>query len=182
MLRLAHIQQLLKPWLSPLSMRLAKGEIKQLPRILWEGEKIEAVAQGWYKAGIALVVATNRRLLLIDKKWLDTKIDDYPYSRITSVEQDSNLWLGKLVIVMPNENITINRIPSKTLQKFCSVITSHIANDPTNRPHMSSKLNSLQMLALMLDRGLLTDEQFTAESKRVLRGESTEEFLDFPVA
>jgi len=172
-----ELEQQLRKWLHPIRLRLVRGEMKQIPRLLWDAEEIECAAQGWYKGGIVLLVATNRRLLLIDRKWLDTKVDDYPYGRISSIEHNSGIWTGKIVISMPGFEMVVNRINSDNLREFCQVVMSHItkAQEPSLPP---LQLGNLQILALMLDRGLLTDEEFRAQWQQLISGK-TDNFLDY---
>ncbi len=140
------IQQQLQQWLHPIRLRLVRGEIGRLPQLLWEEERIESAAQGWYKGGTVLLVATNRRLLLVDHKWLDTKIEEFPYNRISTIENDSTLWAGKLMVYMPGTTLTVNYINTHNLRHFCQVVMEHIAepskiqsNDDTPVPEVYLK-------------------------------------------
>lgn len=171
-----ELEQQLAQWLHPLRMRLVRGEIRQLPSLLWDEENIESAAQGWYQSGLVLLVATNRRLLLVDRKWLDTKVDDFPYGRISSVEHDANIWMGKITVSTPGGQLVVNRINSNNLKHFCRVLVDHITADQTNH---TAQIGNLQVLALMLDKGLLTDEEFRAQWRHLLSGKTEKDFLDF---
>ena len=179
MVTIAELEQQLRRWIHPLRLRLIRGEVKQLPNLLWEEEKIESAAQGWYQGGIVLLVATNRRLLLVDHKWLDTKVDDYPYARISSIEQDSNMWIGKIVISLPGTDMVVHRINSENLRDFCQVVMGHITQDHGAAPQTPIQLGNLQILALMLDRGLLTDEEFRAQWQQLIGSGGEAAFLDY---
>lgn len=180
MVSTAELEQQLRQWLHPIRMRLVRGEIRQLPKLLWDDEKIESAAQGWYRGGIVLLVATSRRLLLVDHKWLDTKVDDYPYGRISSIEHDSTVWMGKIIISMPGTEMTVSRINTKNLGEFCSVLMDHVTKEQHGGNNTPLQLGNLQILALMLDRGLLTDAEFHDQWKQLL-AKGGETFLDYKV-
>ncbi len=76
-------------------------ELRELPKILVEGEQINHVASGHYEGGFAILVSTNLRVLLIDKKPLFLTLEDVRYERISDVELnhrllDATLRLGAL--------------------------------------------------------------------------------------
>jgi hypothetical protein len=178
MIRIAQIEARMQQWMHPLRLRLVRGEIRQLPRILWEGEDIESAAQGWYEGGLVLLVATNRRLLLIDHKWLDTKVDDFPYSRVSSVEHDSNVWMGKVTVSMPGGGVTVNRINSKNLEHFCQAVMAHVAPEQ-QEPAAAAQIGNLQILALMADKGLLSDTEFRRQWQNLLTTKSDSDSPDY---
>jgi hypothetical protein len=47
--------------LDGVSRLLVRGEIKQLPRILWEDERMENLVQGTYEDSNGVLAATNER-------------------------------------------------------------------------------------------------------------------------
>lgn len=47
-----------------------RREIKELPGILWEGEFPEMLAPGRYNNGSGVLVATDRRVVFVDKGML----------------------------------------------------------------------------------------------------------------
>jgi len=63
----------------------ARAEIRELPNILVEGEHLMHIAMGWYNGGLALLCATDRRALLVDKKMLFLTIEDIRYDMISEV-------------------------------------------------------------------------------------------------
>lgn len=78
-----------------------KPELRELPKILFEGEEINHVVSGHYEGGFAILVSTNLRIILIDKKPLFLTLEDIRYERISDVELnhrllDATLRLGAL--------------------------------------------------------------------------------------
>lgn len=52
----------------------ARREIKELPQILWEDEALEKLVQGKYNDNRGILVATNKRLIFIDKAMLGSRL------------------------------------------------------------------------------------------------------------
>src|SRR5438046_494754 len=46
---------------------LGRREVKALPTILWEDERVENIIRGFYGTGSGILVATNKRLVFVDK-------------------------------------------------------------------------------------------------------------------
>ena len=45
----------------------ARREVKELPKILWDDEEVLDLVQGFYNNGTGILVATQKRLLFVDK-------------------------------------------------------------------------------------------------------------------
>lgn len=78
-----------------------RPELNELPKILFDAEQIMHVVNGRYEGGFAMLVATDIRVLLIDKKPLFLTLEDIRYDRITDVQLnhrllDATLRLGSL--------------------------------------------------------------------------------------
>jgi hypothetical protein len=77
------------------------AELRELPRILFENEQIKHVCNGRYEGGFCLLVTTDQRVLLIDKKPFYLTLEDIRYERITDVQLmhrllDATIRLGSL--------------------------------------------------------------------------------------
>lgn len=68
-----------------------KPEVKELCHILTNDEQIIKVVNGRYEGGFALLVATDRRLLLIDKKPWFLTLEDVRYDMISEVDYFARL-------------------------------------------------------------------------------------------
>ncbi len=67
-------------------------EVKELEQILMDNEKIIAAAPGRYFSGLALLVATDQRLLLIDKRAFYLTVEDTRYDMISEINFSSRLY------------------------------------------------------------------------------------------
>jgi hypothetical protein len=93
------------------------SEIAELPRVLFEDEIIKHAVNGRYENGFALLVATNHRLLLIDKKPFFLTLEDLRYEMIAEVDFTQQLLSSKVLL----------RTSGKTL-KFISFNADRLRN------------------------------------------------------
>ncbi|MCA9330665.1 PH domain-containing protein [Candidatus Saccharibacteria bacterium] len=68
-----------------------RPEVRELPRILFEGEIIRHMTVGRYEGGWATLCATDRRILLVDKKPFYLTIEDIRYDMVSEVQYDHRL-------------------------------------------------------------------------------------------
>lgn len=74
------------------------GECRYLHTIVRDKESVEAVTYGRHAGNRALLVATNQRLIYIDKKPLYTHIDEITYEVIGGVSFSQGIIYGELVL------------------------------------------------------------------------------------
>lgn len=92
--------------LSQLGVRISwlyKPEVKELQQILVEGEKIFSIVPGRYFGGFALLAATDRRLLLIDKKSFFLTVEDIRYDMISEVDFSARMMDASMVLFTVNK-------------------------------------------------------------------------------
>lgn len=92
--------------LSQLGVRITalfRPEILELQRILVDGEEIVSVVPGRYFGGFALLAATDRRLLLIDKKMAVLSVQDIRYDMISEVDFGARMLDSTLVLFTVNK-------------------------------------------------------------------------------
>jgi hypothetical protein len=80
-----------------------KPEIRELQHILQDDEQIINCVTGRYFGGFALLVATDRRLLLIDKKIPYLSIEDIRYDMISEINYNSQMFDSSIVIYTINK-------------------------------------------------------------------------------
>lgn len=95
--------------------RWFKPEIRELSQILMDNEKIITVVTGRYFGGFALLVATDHRLLLIDKKVLFLTVDDIRYDMISEIDFNSRLFDSTIHIFTVNKQHSFTSMKGKQL-------------------------------------------------------------------
>jgi hypothetical protein len=93
--------------------RFFKPEIRELQHILLDNEKIITLAQGRYYGGFALLVATDQRLLLIDKKALFLTLEDIRYDMISEIDFSSRLFDSTVSIFTFNKQHKFTTVRNK---------------------------------------------------------------------
>jgi hypothetical protein len=93
--RLGELRFKFSQWFRP--------EINELQHILMDHEKIIALACGRYFGSFALLVATDQRLLLIDKRVFFMTIEDTRYDMISEINFNSQAYIANLTVFTVNK-------------------------------------------------------------------------------
>jgi hypothetical protein len=83
--------------------RFFRPEINELQHILMEHEKIISAVCGRYFAGFAMLLATEQRLLLIDKKIPYLSVEDIRYDMISEIDFSNSLYSSTVNIFTVNK-------------------------------------------------------------------------------
>ena len=162
--------------LDGMSKFLGKKEIKELPNILWDDENVEKIIQGTYNNGNGILVCTNKRLIFIDKGLLyGLKVEDFGLDKISSVQYSTGLFLGKLTIYASGNKSVIDNVDKSQVRIFGDFVTNKI-NTKQSDNSSSEKSNDdnddvvskLERLAVLKEKGILTDEEFIVQKNKIL--------------
>ena len=114
--------------LDGLQQFLGRREIKELPRILWENECLENIIQGTYNDGNGVLVATNKRLIFVDKGFVvGLKVEDFPYDKISSIQYETGILMGTLVIFASGNKAEIKKVAKNNLRGFAEWVRARIS-------------------------------------------------------
>lgn len=102
------------------------AEIKELKNILLENETIVALVKGRYFGGFALLVATPKRLLLVDKKMLSLNVEDIRYDMICEVDYGTRLFEAILNIFTVNKQHQFKTINKAGLRKLTTYMQQRV--------------------------------------------------------
>lgn len=122
---MVHIS-LIEARLSHLGIKLSRwfqGEVRELQHILFENEEIIAAVPGRYFAGYALLVATDHRVLLIDKRTLFMNIEDIRYDMISETDFNSRFMDATLQIFTLNKQ---HRFTSSKYKRQLRDLTNYV--------------------------------------------------------
>ena len=168
---------------------LVKREIKELPSILWEGELPEMLASGFYNNGTGILVATDRRVVFVDKGMLGSlKIEDFPYDKISSIESKTGMVAGEITIFVSGNKELIKSVPKDQARALADFLRNKVflasnksqASVPaevypvpaTSNPSVmpaASIADELEKFANLRDRGIITEEEFNTQKARLLQ-------------
>lgn len=94
------------------SSRWFRAEIHELQHILMDHEKIIALACGRYFGSYALMVATDHRLLVVDKRVFFMNMESIAYDMISEIDLNSQVYNTTLTV------FTINKTHKFTSVKY----------------------------------------------------------------
>lgn len=103
---------------------LRSREAMALENIMIENENILSCVQGLYEEGLGLIVATNSRLLIINKSFLWTRMEDESYAMINSILYKRGFIFGKLKLSTRAREYIFNVLTKDQIEAFISIIDS----------------------------------------------------------
>lgn len=108
-----------------------RAEVRELTRILVPGEQISHCVKGHYEGGFAVLCATDRRLLLIDKKPFYLTLEDVRYDMISEVDFNHRLMDATVRICTVNKTLHFTSMRSGSLRS----LTAHLQDKVMESRH-----------------------------------------------
>jgi hypothetical protein len=134
-----------------------QAEIRELPHILHEHENIEECVNGFYEGGVALLVATDSRMLLIDKKPLNfLTVEDLRFDMINEIDYSHRLMGATITISTGSKTLKFNSLNQPRLRKLIGRVQERMSlikkeqNDKVEnqQQHLEEINRQLQMYLL----------------------------------
>jgi hypothetical protein len=129
------------------SSRWFRAEIHELQHVLMDHEKIIALACGRYFGSFALLVATDQRLLLIDKRVFFMNLEDTRYDMISEIDYNSQAYNATVTIHTINKVHKFTSIKHKQqlreLTNYVQRRVSELRNAPQTEPMPDNVLSQL---------------------------------------
>lgn len=109
---------------------LGRREINELPNILWPNETIAGIIQGTYSGGSGILLATNKRLIFVDKGFVyGLRVEDFSYDKISSIKYQTGLIMGELTILASGNNAVIKNVYNGKLRYFAETVRMIMSGD-----------------------------------------------------
>ncbi len=155
----------------------SKRETKKLPEHLWEGERVDMITGGAYGPGTGIVVLTDRRLLFLKDGRLSKTSEDFPLSKISSVQCSTGMMLGKITVFASGNKAEISNVQKLDGKAITDAVRSRLADPqplaaqqsasppPVVEPDVYAQLTKLGELR---DAGVLTDDEFQTKKADLL--------------
>lgn len=104
-----------------------RSEIRELDKILMEDEVMSQAVNGEYANGFAMLISTNHRLLLVDKKpLLYLTVEDIRFDMITDFNFNHRLTTATICISTPNKSLTFMSWNKKALRKLLDKLQQQV--------------------------------------------------------
>lgn len=109
------------------SIRLwGRNEMRELQHILIPGEQIKGCLNGRYEGGFAMLVATDQRLLLIDKKPMYLTVEDIRYDMVVEVDFGYRLIDASVTVITPSKRLTFMAFRQNDLRKMTTYMQMRV--------------------------------------------------------
>lgn len=152
-----------------------KKEIASLPDVLSPDERIKGLTSGMLDGNTWLITCTNKRVIFLDKGMLyGLSQKEIPLEKINSISYTTGMLLGGISIWDGAAKTEIQNIHKQTIKGFVDAINNAITDaKQSNQPGVSQVAQTdvatqLEKLAGLLERGLLTEEEFKSQKAKLL--------------
>ena len=125
------------------------SEVAELANILMDGEEIAVAVNGYYEGGFGLLIATNYRVLIVDKKPFVLNVEDLRYEMITEVTYGARFLIADMHISIPTRMIYFNSWAMTKLHTAMRYIQSHVlqARDGAPQPKDWFRVKPVDLVA-----------------------------------
>jgi hypothetical protein len=137
-----------------------RAEVRELSNILWDDEEVARCVSGLYENGIALLVATNHRLLLVDRKPLGfLTVQDLRFEMITDFNYTHRVAMADVHVCTPHKELAFRSYNKLALRKLLEFVQQRVisarqqqqlgtaqytATEPPRRPEPNPMTTPLQ--------------------------------------
>ena len=153
-------------------------EVSHLPEILHDDESIKYLTSGLMDGTTWLVVCTQKRVLLLDHGFLfGFKQSEMNLENINSISFQTGLLFGAIEIWHGGARMLIENCDKKTVKPFTDAVNAAMQaikkgqGSASQAPVTSSSddvVSQLERLAALLEKGILSQEEFQAQKKKLL--------------
>lgn len=142
-----------------------RTEISELPNILLPGEEIYECVNGIYDGGFALLLATDIRVLLVDKKPLSyLTVEDMRFDMISEMDFNHRLLMADIGISSGDKNLRFKSFNKMKLRKLIGHVQHCMAEVKKQESnHQDSQVSHLEQINKQLQTYLMAQYQYQVE-------------------
>ena len=157
-----------------------RTEISELPRILIPGEEVYECANGIYEGGFALLVATDVRVLLIDKKPLNyLTVEDMRFDMISEMDYSHRLLGANINISSGGKSLSFRSYNQKRLRKLIGHVQHCMAEIKQQQTsHQDSQVSHLEQINQQLQAYLVATHQYQMQMQSMTNQSEGESATD----
>ncbi|MDB6225870.1 SHOCT domain-containing protein [Lactobacillus amylovorus] len=141
-------------------------DLAPLSNLLSDHEKIEYAVLGITDQGEdVMLTCTNQNLIILSKKHPSENSRVIPLTEIMSVLLQQQIISEELTLIVNNEQVNINLLNKTT----AALLTATIKKWSRNDDNLDEQVEQIKKLKDLLDQGILTEEEFQAKKKQILK-------------
>lgn len=107
-----------------------RGEVKELNKILRPGESIIECAHGYYQGGSGLLVLTDARVLLVDRRPFFLNVEEMSYDELSKSEVDTSILNATLFVSLRNKKLVFQSFSDARLKRINFYLNEMIEKSP----------------------------------------------------
>jgi PH (Pleckstrin Homology) domain-containing protein/putative oligomerization/nucleic acid binding protein len=161
-----------------LNMRLGvRRELRKLTELLGEGEEVLNLARGQYDGKTGLLFVTDRRVVFTEQGMMRSRLEDFPYERISSVQTETGAVFGKVTIFASGNKAKIERVaPKERVPEIGDYVRTRLeskaaTSEPASAaaaPAGGDVMDQLERLGKLRDAGVISEDEFTSKKAELL--------------
>lgn len=146
-----------------------KGEISELPHIIIPGEEIYECVNGVYEGGFALLVATDIRVLLVDKKPLNyLNVEDLRFDMISELDYSHRAFGAEISISSGSKNLKFRSYNQQRLRKLIGHVQHCMAETKKKQSsHQDTQVSHLEQINRQLQTYLVAQQQYQLQMQQM---------------
>lgn len=158
-----------------------RSEVSELPNIILPDEKIYECANGVYEGGFALLIATDVRVILVDKKPLRyLTVEDLRFDMISEIDYSHRLLAAQISISTGSKNLQFLSTNQPRLRKLIGHVQHCMAeNKKKQEEHSVDQKLHLEQINQQLQAYLLAQHQQQQKLQEYMaKGEAGPQSID----
>lgn len=160
-----------------------RGEVRELPHVMLPDEKIFECVNGIYEGGFALLIATDVRVLLVDKKPLNfLTVEDLRFDMINEIDYNHRLLGAHISITSGDKNLKFRSYNQMRLRKLITHVQHCMAEGKKQQStHQQGQNQHLEQINQQLQAYLMAQHQHQKELYEHLKSQGTQVAQPEPV-
>lgn len=145
-----------------------RTEVSELPHIILPGEEIYECVNGIYEGGFALLVATDLRVLLVDKKPLNfLTVEDMRFDMISEMDYNHRLMGADIGISAGDKNLRFRSYNQKKLRKLIGHVQHCMAEAKKQQNHhQDDQVSHLEQINRQLQAYLAAQQKYQIDLQK----------------
>ena len=163
------------------NLKLVREHLQSNETILTSVEGVY-VKNEWTRNGI--FVATENRVIFFAKKFSGFDLESFPFKNISSYEYGKELLGHKIKFFASGNEVKMKWIQSDNINEFNDFVNSNIGQQNNTQEFMQTEsiASQLEKLASLLEKKLISDEEFKNTKAELLNKKSSDENIKRPIS